>query len=300
MRFGFALRLMGSAANAQVLRESARLAEDAGLDALWVPDHIAIPPDESEGSGGRYLDPLTALAWLAASTERIRIGTAVLVVPYRPALPTAKAIATVQELSGGRLELGVGVGWMAPEFRAVGVDRGQRGRVTDETLRFLRDAFDSEDDVTSSNGQAFVFRPNPPRPRIWIGGAPPHALERAARLGEGWMPMTDDPEKIREPSRELFARFADAGRSEPEIAAFGALGRAPVEAELERLAALEALGVTEYVQGARYDDLDGFRRSFEPLMERVAAWRARQPDASTSAASGRPAEAGMKEARRAR
>ena len=127
MRFGFALRLMGTAANAGVLRESARLAEQAGLDALWVPDHIAIPPDDTEGSGGRYLDPLTSLAWLAAATERIRIGTAVLILPYRPPLPTAKAIATVQELSGGRLELGVGVGWMKAEFRAVGVDRRRRG-----------------------------------------------------------------------------------------------------------------------------------------------------------------------------
>ena len=88
MRFGFALRLMGAAANAEVLRASAELAEEAGLDALWVPDHIAIPPDDAEGSGGRYLDPLTSLAWIAAATERIRIGTAVLVVPYREALRT--------------------------------------------------------------------------------------------------------------------------------------------------------------------------------------------------------------------
>ena len=121
MRFGFALRLMGAAANASVLRESASRAEAAGLDTLWVPDHIAIPPDETEGSGGRYLDALASLAWLAAATTKIRLGTAVLVIPYRPALPTAKVIATVQELSGGRLELGVGVGWMDAEFRAVGV-----------------------------------------------------------------------------------------------------------------------------------------------------------------------------------
>ena len=151
MRFGFALRLMGKAATAEILQESARRAEAAGLDALWVPDHIAIPPDQTEGSGGRYLDPLTSLAWLAASTNRIRIGTAVLVVPYRPALPTAKAVATIQELSGGRLELGVGVGWMDPEFRAVGVDRRQRGHITDETLHFLRGAFESENDETVCN-----------------------------------------------------------------------------------------------------------------------------------------------------
>ncbi len=275
MRFGFALRLMGTAANAPVLRESARRAEAAGLDALWVPDHIAIPPDDAEGSGGRYLDPLTSLAWLAAATERISIGSAVLVLPYRPALPTAKAIATVQELSGGRLELGVGVGWMGAEFRAVGIDRRRRGRVTDETLSFLRNAFDADDDVTTANGQPFLFRPRPPRPRIWIGGAAPHALDRAARFGDGWMPMGDNPAKLEPAVQELRARFADAGRGTPQIAAGGALGRVSAEQDMDRLDHLAELGVTEYIHGARYHDLDGFLRSFELLMQRVEAHRAR-------------------------
>ena len=274
MRFGFALRTMGVAANAAVLRESAARAEQAGLDTLWVPDHIAIPPDDAEGSGGRYLDPLTALAWLAASTERIRLGTAVLVVPYRPALPTAKAIATIQELSGERLELGVGVGWMDPEFRALGIPRSARGRITDETLAFFRQAFLAPDDVTHAHDQPFLFRPNPTKPRIWIGGAAPHALDRAVRFGEGWMPMSDDPERIGGDCEALIAHFRDAGRGRPEIAAFGALGREELAVDLDRLARLEALGVTEYIQGARYDDLDGFQRSLDPLIERMQAHRA--------------------------
>lgn len=275
MRFGFALRLMGAAANASVLRESAMRAEAAGLDTVWVPDHIAIPPDDTEGSGGRYLDPLASLAWLAAATGTIRLGTAVLVAPYRPALPTAKLIATIQELSGERLELGVGVGWMEAEFRAVGVDRRARGRITDETLRFLRAAFDAPNDETESNGQPFVFRPNPRRPRIWIGGAAPHALARAARLGDGWLPMTDDPEKLRAPAEELRARFRDAGRGVPEIAVFGALGRDSREADVERLIRLEELGVGEFIQGARYEDLDGFLRSLDPLCDRMEAFAGR-------------------------
>jgi probable F420-dependent oxidoreductase len=266
---------MGTAANASVLRESARRAEAAGLDAIWVPDHIAIPPDDAEGSGGRYLDPLTSLAWLAAATERIRIGTSVLILPYRPPLPTAKAIATIQELSDGRLELGVGVGWMDPEFRAVGVDRHQRGRITDQTLTFLREAFDAEGDIATSNGQPFLFRPNPTRPRIWIGGAAPHALDRAARLGDGWMALNDDPKDIEPASKDLHARFSDAGRGVPEIAAGGALGRGSVDEDMDRLDALDAHGVTEYLHGARYDDLDGFVRSLDLLMERVEAFRTR-------------------------
>src|SRR5512147_333006 len=117
MKLGAVVRTMGPQSTRALVTDCARAAEDAGLDTLWVPDHIAIPPDDAEGSDGRYLDPLATLAWLAAATERIRLGTAVLILPYRPALPTAKVIATIQELSGERLELGVGVGWMEAEFR---------------------------------------------------------------------------------------------------------------------------------------------------------------------------------------
>lgn len=284
MRFGFALRSMGVAAHAGLLAEATARAESAGLDTVWVQDHIAIPPDDTEGSGGRYLDPLTTLAWLAARTERIHVGTAVLVVPYRPTLPTAKAIATLQELSAGRLELGCGVGWMDAEFRALGVDRHARGRLTDETLSFLRDAFDARDDEVELEGQPFVFRPNPPRPRIWIGGAAPHALDRAVRVGDGWMPMTDDPDALAAPAATLRKRFAAAGRGEPEIAALGALGRRSEAEDQDRLAALEALGVTEFIQGARYDDLDGFLRHFEPMAERAASYRAAAAPLRRSAA----------------
>ncbi len=275
MRFGFSLRLMGAAAEKNVLRSSAERAEAAGLDTIWVPDHIAIPPDDTEGSDGRYLDPIASLAWLAAATERIHLGTAVLILPYRPALPTAKGLATVQELSGGRLELGVGVGWMDAEFRALGVNRHARGRLTDETLGFLNDAFDAEDDVVERNGQPFVFRPRPAKPRIWVGGAAPHALARAARFGDGWLPMTDDAEKLAVPTQELRARFCDAGRPEPEVAVFGALGHRGEAEDLDRLAALEALGVTEFIQGARYADLDGFQTALDALSERREAWQSR-------------------------
>jgi alkanesulfonate monooxygenase SsuD/methylene tetrahydromethanopterin reductase-like flavin-dependent oxidoreductase (luciferase family) len=120
VKLGIALRTMGPQSRPDVLLACARAAEDAGLDELWVPDHLAIPPDDAEGSDGRYLDPLATLAWLAAATTRIALGTGVLILPYRPALPTAKQVATLQELSGGRLLLGVGVGWMAAEFRALG------------------------------------------------------------------------------------------------------------------------------------------------------------------------------------
>src|SRR5262245_21132389 len=177
MKLGLYLRNMGPQSSTATVVECARAAEAAGIDDLWVADHIAIPPDDAEGSGGRYLDPLATLAFLAGATARIGLGTAVLVLPYRPPLATAKWIATIQELSGGRLLLGVGAGWMAAEFRAVGVDPRRRGALMDETLAFLQRCFAA--DEAESNGQPFLFLPRPARPPIFVGGAPPHALRRA-------------------------------------------------------------------------------------------------------------------------
>lgn len=267
VRLGVVLRTMGPASTAATLLAGARAAEAAGLDDVYVVDHVAIPPDDAEGSGGRYLDPLTALAWLAGATERIGLGTAVLVVPYRPALPTAKAIATLQELSGGRLALGVGVGWMAPEFRALGVPRETRGRLTDETLAQWRAWF--ADDHAEANGQPFLFRPRPPRPPIFVGGQPPHALERAVALGDGWMPMTADPEKLRPHAQQLRALAAERGREPLEIAVLGGLPLDDAARAQEQLAALGELGVTRVAVGGRYESAG----EIEALVARVAALR---------------------------
>jgi probable F420-dependent oxidoreductase len=262
-RLGLVLRTMGAQSTRETLLACARAAEQGGLDEIWVVDHVAIPPDDAEGSDGRYLDPLAALAWLAGATERIGLGTAVLVVPYRPALPTAKAIATLQELSGGRLALGVGVGWMEAEFRALGVPRERRGRITDDTLARWRAWFAADEAV--ANGQRFLFRPRPPRPPIFVGGAPPRALERAARLGEGWMPMGADPEKLRPHAERLRALAAEHGRGPLEIAALGALPLDDLARAREQLAALAEIGVTRVAHGARYADAAAFRANAEKL-----------------------------------
>jgi probable F420-dependent oxidoreductase len=185
VKIGVVLRNMGPSSQPETLVSCAREAEAAGIDDLWVTDHLAIPPDDAEGSGGRYLDPLATLAYLAGVTSRIGLGTGVLNLPYRPPLPTAKQIATVQELSGGRLRLGVGLGWMHAEFRALGVDRRRRGRLTDETLAFLRQCFAADDVV--AHGQPFLFLPRPAPPPIFVGGSPPHALTRTVRYGDGWI-----------------------------------------------------------------------------------------------------------------
>jgi len=263
VKLGVVVRTMGPQSTREIVVTCARAAEDAGLDDLWVPDHIAIPPDDAEGSGGRYLDPLATLAYLAAATTRIGLGTGVLVLPYRPALPTAKWVATIQELSGGRLLLGVGVGWMQPEFRAVGVPRAERGRRTDATLDLLRRCFDS--DEVEENGQPFLFLPRPSRPPIFVGGASPHALERAVRFGDGWMPMGSQPEQLTRPVAQLRSLAAAAGRPEPEVVVLTGLPLDDPPRAAERAAAYREAGVTRLVFGSRYADADAFRREVEAL-----------------------------------
>src|SRR6202162_4711717 len=173
MKFGIAIRNMGPQSNRTTIRACARIAEQAGFDALFLSDHLCIPPDQTEGSGGRYLDVLATLAFIAGATEKIRLGISVLVVPYRPAVLTARQVATIQELSGERMILGIGVGWMKPEFDALGVNRRMRGRLSDETLRVLRHLFTME--TSEYRGDlvsfpAFVLEPHPKCPPIWIGG----------------------------------------------------------------------------------------------------------------------------------
>jgi probable F420-dependent oxidoreductase len=266
MQLGLYLRNMGPQSTRATLLACARAADAAGLDDLWVADHIAIPPDDAEGSGGRYLDPLATLAFLAGATERIGLGTGVLVLPYRPALPTAKWVATIQELSAGRLRFGVGVGWMQPEFRAVGVDYRARGRITDETLAFLDGCF-ARDEVTA-NGQPFLFLPRPPRPPIYVGGGPHHAFPRIVRFAGGWMPMLPgaaDPDLLRAPIAELRARAAEAGKPPPEVAVLTELPVRDTEAAVARLRAFADIGATRVAHGWRYADAAEFARVAELL-----------------------------------
>lgn len=263
MKFGLYVRNMGDVATTETIRECARGAEAVGLDEVWVTDHIAIPPDDAEGSGGRYLDPLATLAWLAGCTERIHLGTGVLVLPYRPALPTAKWIATIQELSGGRLLLGVGIGWMDAEFRAVGVDRRQRGRISDETLAFFEQCF-AQDEV-EAKGQPMLFRPRPPKPPLFVGGAAPYATRRAVRFGGGWMPMGIDPEKLRAPVASFREESAAAGNPNPDVVLATGLDVSDPAHGAAQARAFQEIGVTRIVQGGRYPNAKAFLETAEGL-----------------------------------
>lgn len=264
MEIGIAVRSMGPQSSRALLLACVKAAEHAGLADIWVQDHLAIPPDDAEGSGGRYLDPLTTLAWLGGQTTRIGLGTGVLNIPYRAPLPTAKALATVQELSGGRLRFGVGVGWMQSEFDALGVPREQRGRLTDEGLAFIHRCFES--DEVEANGQPFLFLPRPDRPPIYVGGAAPHALDRTVAYGEGWFPMGGDPKKLGPAIEELHKRAEAAGRPKPEVKLMTAVALDSEVAARDQIAALEEIGVTSLVHALRYDAID----EFQAVVDRLA------------------------------
>jgi probable F420-dependent oxidoreductase len=264
---GLHLRNMGPQSDRATILAAARSAETAGIDDLWVADHIAIPPDNAEGSEGRYVDPLATLAFVAGATRRIRLGTGVLVLPYRPPLATAKWVASIQELSGGRLLFGVGVGWMEAEFRAVGVSYARRAAITDETLAFLTRCFAG--DEVEANGQRFLFKPRPAPPPIIVGGAPPHALRRAVRYGDGWMPIGANADALRAPVAELATMAAAAGKPPPLVIAALTLPLDDPPRAADEAAALQAVGVTGLLHGWRYPDADAFARAAEVLETRV-------------------------------
>jgi probable F420-dependent oxidoreductase len=262
MKIGINIRVMGPQSSRNTITSILKQAESAGVESAWIVDHIAIPPDEAEGSGGRYLDPLTSLAWMAGQTQSIMIGTSVLILPYRPKLPTAKAIATIQELSGERLLLGVGIGWMDPEFRALGVDRHQRGQLSDEALAFFPECFDN--DIVTANDQSFLFKPRPVRPPIYIGGSAPHAIDRALKYGDGWLPM-GRLDKIAPQIRQYRER-SEASQGKPgEVVTFATLPEGDVDRARETISHYEAAGVTRIIIGRTYESAEDWAPTFELL-----------------------------------
>ncbi len=263
MKLGVTLRNMGPESTPELMRAAVLEAEALGFESVWITDHIAIPPDDAQGSGGRYTDPLTTLAWLGGATKQIKLGVGVLIAPYRPALPTAKAIASVQELTGRRLLLGVGVGWMDAEFKALGVDRHQRGRLTDDLLEFLAACFSR--DVVTQNSQDFLFKPRPVAPPIYIGGRAPHALRRALRFGHGWLPMARDPVSL---EQDLDQFRALARESKVEIGPVTAMVGLPLDEPdraRELLAQYSALGLERLVCAVRYRNLDEYVECLDAL-----------------------------------
>jgi len=194
-------------------------AEELGLDGVFVPDHILAKPATTQHYGGHWPDPFSLLGYLAGRTRHIQLGASVIVLPYRNALVTAKAAATVDQASGGRFIFGVGVGWDEAEFVDLKLPFHERGRLSNDYIKAIKAAWAA--DIPEYKGQyvsfsGATFSPRPaqrPHPPIWVGGSPgavsSPAVRRCAELGDAWHPLAlslDDIEKGYATLRDLAAR----------------------------------------------------------------------------------------------
>jgi probable F420-dependent oxidoreductase len=242
MEFGCVFPNRGPMATPANLGRVAERAEALGYDTVWFSDHIVIPtevksfyPYDPSGKmpfnpSEPYWEPLTVIGYVAGRTSRLRLGTSVLILPYRNPIVTAKMLATLDVLSNGRVTLGAGVGWMEEEFKAIGLDTyARRGAYSDECIRIFRELWTK--DNPSFQGEFHQFsnircEPRPVQPGglpIWIGGHTPQAIRRVARLGDGWQPLVQrppadlPPAEMQEKIAQLRAFAQQAGRDPRRI-----------------------------------------------------------------------------------
>ncbi len=239
MKFGFNAPTAGPLAAPEPLARIAAAGEAAGFDYLTISDHVVIPRHIAStypysatgefpaGAGAERHEQLIQAAWIAARTSRLRIVTSVMVVPHRPAVLAAKQIATIDVLSGGRLTLGIGAGWLKEEFEALGAPPfEERGAVTDEYLAAFRALWTEETPSFAGKYTRFsdlVFAHKPvqrPGPPIWVGGESGPALRRSAKFGDAWYPIGGNPSfpldslaRLESGIARLRRLTAEAGRS---------------------------------------------------------------------------------------
>ena len=200
MHYGIHLPHAGERATPILIRRFAVQAEALGIADVWVSEHIILPRTQFLRPLPFY-EPVLTLTWVAAVTERVNLGTSVLVLPMRHPIPLAKELATLQNLSNGRLILGAGVGWLEPEFAALGAPFHDRGRRMDEGIALMRAVW-TQDPVTFATRHIpaeitdMTMTPLPVAPiPLWIGGSSDAALHRAIRLADGWHGSRETPEQ---------------------------------------------------------------------------------------------------------
>jgi probable F420-dependent oxidoreductase len=218
VHLGVILPNFGRGSSPDGIRRVAEAAEELGFDSVWATEHIIVGP-EAVNPYGRVYDPLVTLGWIAGWTERIRLGTSIVLVPLHHPMHLAKEVATLHELSAGRFTLGVGVGWHRDEFDFMGVEFAGRGGRADEAIRLLRALWSGERDF---EGRYWSFRnatsePHPlPQPEIWVGGSSERAIRRARELGDAWHPSRgSDAEHVRR-IKERHPELRVVPRTSPE------------------------------------------------------------------------------------
>ena len=236
-----------------MLRDLVVRAEELGFWGVTAPDHIVAPLGWArEGGGERWFDPFVLLSFLAAHTSRIRLVTHVIVLPYRSPFAVAKALASLDGVSGGRAVLGAGSGYLREEFDILGVPFEDRGERTDEALRAITTVWTEE--RPEFRGTFFsivdaVVAPRPeqhPRPPIWIGGNSMRAVRRAVELGDCWTPFVAEPDDVRRGA----ARAEELGRTIEIAAPLGRVERDDAHA-IERMAGFTAAGAAYLKCGFR-------------------------------------------------
>jgi probable F420-dependent oxidoreductase len=284
LEFGCHLPVYGPATTRDVVLGFARRMEALGFASLWVSDHVVVPfsvrsryPYSPTGDfplspETDFLEPLATLAVVAGATERIRLGTTVLVLPHRHPILLAKMLATLDRLAPGRVILGAGVGWMREEIELFGVPHERRGAWSDEALAVIRACWAPEP-RTSFRGQFFSFddlgafpKPASRAIPIWIGGHTPRALRRVAELGDGWHAAFTVGEAMTKSLGLLRDACAKAGRDLSTVtlsARIGLPARRPPEELAAELRGLRDAGVRHVVLESRARDLAGMTATYE-------------------------------------
>ncbi len=246
LMFGLFSMTTGPCSYPETAARVARAAEAAGFESLWGGEHVVLPDPQAPPSplapGDRIVDPVVALTFLAAHTSRVRLGTGIIILPQRNPLVLAKELATLDVFSNGRLIFGVGVGYLEPEFRALGAPFEDRGRVTDEHLAAIRSIWTQPQPAFQGHFAAFErvqAHPQPvqkPTPPIVIGGHSPAAFRRAVEQGHGWYGFALDlaaattcVDALREAGRR-YARPAELPPLEISVTPRGRIDRTTAEA----------------------------------------------------------------------
>ncbi|MBI3457587.1 MAG: TIGR03619 family F420-dependent LLM class oxidoreductase [Candidatus Rokubacteria bacterium] len=218
MKLGICVPHYGRPIEIDRIRTVVQRAEGRGLDSVWVTDHVVVPRDVAVIYRDHMLDPLAVLPWLCGITERITLGTSVVILPYRSPIPVAKLLASVDVLSGGRLIVGAAIGWLEGEFAALGVRFRERASRADEALELFRALWTEElPDLDTRRYRLHGVRVSPlplqkPRPPLWIGGNSEGAFRRVARLGDGWHATSTPPDGFRQGAEAVRGFWKEAGR----------------------------------------------------------------------------------------
>lgn len=216
MKLGINVPNFGAGTGPDSLLGWARFAEESGFDAALMSDHLAITDEVAALYPAPFWDPFTTLAWLAAQTSRIELGTTVTVLPLRDPVLVARSAGAIDRFSGGRFVLGVGIGWSRTEYAVRGVPFERRGAILDEQLATIEAMWSG--DTATVNGHDVHSPPRPHTPRVWVGGHAPAAIRRAVRYGDGWHPINVSPQWLRDTGVPALTAEADKqGRPVPAL-----------------------------------------------------------------------------------